>query len=158
MLTVTATVVAARLTSAALYCISGSGACEVVQHDLSEAPESCASPLWACIWWHGHWDIACAHSAAPEESMAHAESGARPATKTLNANPKMSTLRINPKFSTYVPACASMMFAGSVAERCDPYHVATNYASTARLCLLSQHRRVAIAKSIKHIIVFDNSG
>ncbi len=40
MLTVTLTRVAAGLTSAVLYCTSGSGACEMPQQDLSEAPES----------------------------------------------------------------------------------------------------------------------
>jgi len=99
MLTVTMTRVAAGLTSAVLYCTSGSGACEVVQHDLSEPLESCAPPLWDRIWSHGDWVIACAHSATPEESMAHAESGTRPAAKTLNAIPRISSLRINSQFS-----------------------------------------------------------
>ena len=72
----------------------------MAQQDLSEAPEICASPLCDCIWPHGDWVIACAHSAAPEESMAHAESGTSPAVNTLNASPRINSLRIDFHSST----------------------------------------------------------
>jgi invasion protein IalB len=95
MLTVTAIVVAARLTSAALYCISGSGACEMAQQELSEPLESCALSSGGCMWLHGDWDIACTHSAGLEESNAQDDSGTRPATKTINAIPRINSLCIN---------------------------------------------------------------
>ena len=47
------------------------------------------------MWLHGDWVIACAHSALLEESNAQAESGTRPATKTINAIPRISSLCIN---------------------------------------------------------------
>jgi hypothetical protein len=72
----------------------------MAQQELFEPLESCAPPLWDCIWSHGDWVVTCAHSAAPEESMAHTESGTSPAVKTLNATPRINSLRIDFHSST----------------------------------------------------------
>jgi hypothetical protein len=77
----------------------------MAQQESSEPPESCASPLWDCIWPHGDWVVACAHSAAPEESMAHTESGTSPAVNTLNASPSINSLRID-FYSSTQGSCA----------------------------------------------------
>ena len=93
-------ILAAKPTSATLYCNSGAGACETAQQDLFEPLENCAPPSGWFICSQGGWLVASAHSAFCAEISAQAETGIKPAAMRLKASPRISTLRIEFYYST----------------------------------------------------------